>query len=78
MNTKYKSSSLTDDKNEIFSFTRDDLERIGFPRGDIVQSSQLHFDDGANFRIEVPTVNSLSAAEHLLESAEKRVINQNR
>lgn len=64
----------------FFGETRAQLCRIGLPEGDgsLVGSSGLTFDDGCHFRIEVPTVNSVQAAETLLSESRRRGFTINR
>lgn len=56
------------------------LRSINMPSGDNLNlpSSQKTFVDGANYRIEVPTINSLEALESLLNNAVHKNININR
>lgn len=55
------------------------LARHNLPDGDSRESwSRLRFDDGADFRIEIPTINSLKALEALLHEAENQGVTINR
>ena len=60
--------------------TRDFLEKIGLPRGDLfdLPTSTKRFPEGAQFGIEVPTVNNAAACKSLLDEAEKLGIVINR
>ncbi len=64
----------------MFDSTRQYLEKLGLPKEDRrdLPSSGLTFPDGTNFRIEVPTVNTVEAARALLKEAELRGISINR
>ena len=64
----------------MFKSTRKYLQKLGFPEQDLwnLPSSSLTFADGANFRIEVPTVNTFKAAVALLKKAELLGITINR
>ncbi len=64
----------------IFSKTRDSLEKMGLPGGDLndLPTSGKTFDDGAHFRIEVPTMNSVEAVKALLNRADELGITINR
>ena len=64
----------------MFDLTRKYLNKLGLPDEDKnnLPSSELTFPDGANFRIEIPTVNSFEAAKALLQEGEKLGININR
>ena len=64
----------------MFDLTREYLKKLGLPDEDKnnLPSSDLTFPDGANFRIEIPTVNSFEAAKALLEEAAMLGININR
>jgi hypothetical protein len=60
--------------------TRKFLKNINMPSGDDMQllPSGKKFKDGADFRIEVPTINSFTAAHDLLQMADKSNITINR
>lgn len=64
----------------MFEETRQYLARIGMPTGDLfdMPSSTQRFPDGAAFRIEVPTVNTVDAVDALLNQATKNGIVINR
>ena len=53
----------------MFNDVRDYLARAGYPPGDLnrLPDSDRRFPDGGQFRIEVPTVNSVEAAAIILE-----------
>lgn len=60
--------------------TRAYLRRLGFPDHDLYElpESKLRFPDGAQFRIEVPTVNSAETMRAVLETAEQYEVVVNR
>ncbi len=64
----------------MFDLTREYLKKLGLPEEDKnnLPSSELTFPDGANYRIEIPTVNSFEAAKALLQEAELLGITINR
>ncbi len=64
----------------LFQETRDFLESLGLPRGDLfdLPTSGKTFPDGAHFRLEVPTINSAEAIKSLLENAKRQGVNINR
>lgn len=64
----------------MFEATRTYLAKIGLPAGDLMDlpTSTKTFSDKTNFRIEIPTINSLEAAEALLEESNKLDITINR
>jgi hypothetical protein len=64
----------------MFRETREYVKKIGLPPGDLfdMPTSDQRFPDGAAFRIEVPTINSVEAAGALLETAAKNGITINR
>jgi len=64
----------------MFDETRQSLERLGLPKGDLYEltTSGKTFPDGAHFRIEVPTVNSFDALVSLVERADELGITINR
>jgi hypothetical protein len=53
--------------------TRDFLESIGLPRGDLheLPSSQLRFPDGAQYRVEIPSTEGVRCFEAVLEEADR-------
>lgn len=53
----------------MFDETKAYLKRLGLPEGDLheLPSSEKRFPDGGNFRVEVATVNTLEAAEIILQ-----------
>jgi hypothetical protein len=53
--------------------TRDMIEKLGFPNGDChdLPSSTKTFPDGAQYRVELPSVEGPASFEALLESCEK-------
>lgn len=64
----------------MFDATRAYLRSLGLPGEDLMNlpSSKLTFADGANFRVEIPTVNTLEAATALLQEAKLQGITINR
>lgn len=64
----------------MFNSTRQYIQNLGFPGEDLwnLPTSEATFSDGANFRIEVPTVNTFEAASNLLAEAEYLGITINR
>ncbi len=64
----------------MFEETRKYLKSLGLPEGDLydLPTSTQTFPDGAQFRIEVPTVNSAQAVAALLETSDKLGITINR
>lgn len=64
----------------MFTETREFLKKIGLPGGDAfdLPSSDKKFPDGADYRIEVPTINSVEAVAALLDEAGKLKITINR
>ena len=64
----------------LFKETRDFLEKLGLPRGDLfdLPTSGKTFPDGAHYRLEVPTVNSAEAIKSLLENAKRQGVTINR
>lgn len=64
----------------MFDLTRQYLQKLGLPGEDKrdLPSSKLTFADGANFRIEIPTVNTFEAAQALLQEAKLLGITINR
>lgn len=67
-------------QNVFFEETRHYLASLGLPTGDQLDfsASEQKFPDGADYRVEVPSVNSLAFAERLLRIAEKDHITINR
>jgi hypothetical protein len=53
--------------------TRDFLESIGLPRGDLheLPSSAKRFPDGAEYRVEIPSTEGARCLEAMLEEAER-------
>ncbi|GAA5034230.1 peptidase [Streptomyces siamensis] len=66
--------------NVLFAQTRAQLDRLGLPDRDTTpaEESARTFEDGCHFRIEVPTVNSVQAAETLLAESRRRGLTVNR
>ena len=64
----------------MFEETRKLMKQLGLPEGDRydLPSSPLKFPDGAHFRTEVSTINSLEVIEGLLERAEDIGVTVNR
>ncbi|MEV5593691.1 peptidase [Streptomyces sp. NPDC052496] len=64
----------------FYEQTRTQLTRLGLPGGDphAATGSGGTFADGAHFRIEVPTVNTVQAAETLLSESRRRGFTVNR
>lgn len=60
--------------------TREYLKRKGLPDHDLYElpESKFRFPDGAQYRLEVPTVNSPEAMRAVLETAEKHGVTINR
>jgi len=60
--------------------TREYLKKIDLPEGDLweLPESKLRFPDGAHFRIEVPTVNTVECMRALLETAKDLGVTINR
>ena len=56
--------------------TRAFLASIGLPPGDLheLPDSQLRFPDGAQYRIEIPSVETLEALSAVLEEADKQKV----
>jgi hypothetical protein len=56
----------------IFEETRAYMKKKGLPPGDLydLPTSDLRFPDGAQYRIEVPTINTAPAMRKLLETTE--------
>ena len=54
--------------------TRDFLESIGLPRGDLYElpSSPARFPDGAQYRVEIPSTEGPRCLEAVLEEADQR------
>lgn len=64
----------------MFKEVRSQLKLLGMPTEDLMNlpSSNKSFKDGSNFRIEMPTINSVEAMESLLELSLKLGITINR
>ncbi|MBT2365931.1 peptidase [Streptomyces sp. ISL-10] len=64
----------------FYEQTRAQLARLGLPEGDLqcTTGSGDAFADGCHFRIEVPTVNSVQAAQTLLGESRRRGFTINR
>jgi len=64
----------------MFDETRQSLERLGLPKGDLYEltTSGKTFPDGAHFRIEVPTINSFDALKALVDRADELGVTINR
>lgn len=60
--------------------TREALVNLGLPAGDAfdLPTSNMRFDDGCHYRIEVPTINTAVACKALLEEAERIGVTINR
>ena len=60
--------------------TRDFLKSLGLPPGDLmdVPSSSKRFPDGAQYRVEIPSVEGPRALESVLEEAEARQVRVHR
>lgn len=60
--------------------TRDFLKSLGLPPGDLmgVPSSSKRFPDGAQYRVEIPSVEGPRALEAVLEAAEARNVRVHR
>jgi hypothetical protein len=60
--------------------TRDFLRKLGLPDHDLYElpTSKLRFPDGAHFRLEVPTVNSVECMRALLENTKDVGVTINR
>jgi len=57
----------------VFDKTREYLKSKGLPPGDLydLPTSEMRFPDGAQYRIEVPTINTAAAMRKLLETVEE-------
>ena len=68
------------DTNSIFAQTRQQIQKLGLPESDLwtLPTSGATFPDGAHFRTEVPTVNTIEACRALLERAKELKITINR
>jgi hypothetical protein len=64
----------------FFEETRAQLRSLQLPDGEDqpLETSELTFDDGGQFRIEVPTINSAASAEFLLAESRRRGFTINR
>jgi hypothetical protein len=64
----------------MFDETRKYLQKKGLPEGDLfnLPTSEARFSDGAQFRIEVPTVNTPACMRAILETAEENGATVNR
>jgi hypothetical protein len=64
----------------MFDDTRKYLARVGYPGGDLfdLPESPQRFPDGAQFRIEVPTVNSAEAVRVIVTMARELGVTVNR
>jgi hypothetical protein len=67
-------------RHELFAETRAQLRGLGVPDRDAwnLPSSDRRFPDGASFRLEIPTVNTIEAAEAVLLEADRLGIRINR
>jgi hypothetical protein len=63
-----------------FESIRDALQSLGLPGSDseLLTPSNARFEDGASYRIEIPTVNSVNALESLLDESIKIGLKINR
>lgn len=70
----------SDARSAIFSSTRDSLRALGLPDGDLweLPTSEGRFPDGCTHRFEIPTVNSIAAAEAVLGEADRLGVRINR
>ncbi|MFD0355909.1 peptidase [Streptomyces sp. NPDC127110] len=75
-----RTTTTTTTTTAFFDQTRRQLARLGLPDGDpqLTPDSDAVFADGGHFRIEVPTVNSVEAAERLLRESRRRGFTVNR
>jgi hypothetical protein len=57
----------------VFEKTREYMKKKGLPSGDRydLPTSEMRFPDGAQYRIEVPTINTAAAMRKLLETVEE-------
>ena len=64
----------------MFDKTKEYVKKIGLPDGDdcTLPTSNKEFQDGAQYRLEVPTVNSSEALRAVLETTEKYDVTINR
>lgn len=64
----------------MFEKTRNDLKTLGLPSKDYfdMPTSNKKFADGSNFKIEIPTVNSIEVMKALIEESTKMGIVINR
>ncbi|MET9963710.1 peptidase [Streptomyces sp. NPDC006326] len=71
---------MTATPHAFYEHTRRQLELLGLPDGDAqgLPGSTAAFADGGHFRVEVPTVNSVQAAETLLSESRRRGFTINR
>ncbi len=60
--------------------TRDFIEQLGFPRGDCndLPTSSKRFPDGAQYRVEIPSVEGPKALQAVIEMSEKYEIDIHR
>ena len=66
--------------SDPFQSTRDFLVSLGLPPGDLQQAptSGKRFADGAQYRVEIPSVEGPNAMRAVLEEAEKRKVRVHR
>ncbi len=64
----------------IFDDIRKILSDLGFPSGDLrdLPTSYQKFEDGADFRIEIPSINSVALMEAILDESNRLGIKINR
>ena len=64
----------------MFDETRHFLESLGLPPGDLIDqpTSQKRFPDGAEYRVEIPSVEGPRAMRAVLEEAEARMVRVHR
>jgi antitoxin component HigA of HigAB toxin-antitoxin module len=64
----------------MFEETKKYLKKLGLPDGDRydLPTSEKRFPDGAQYRVEVPTVNSVETLRKVFETAEKYGVTINR
>src|SRR3989338_4661867 len=64
----------------MFEDVRQQLKLLGLPESDLMDlpSSNKRFSDGSDFRIEIPTVNSVAAMESVISESKRLGVKINR